>query len=246
MNRLLGAIALFTVSISANAFLFGGNPELKVQIPNQIDDGNLVPVIVQAMDFGDDKVVAIELAIRSNPAGYQQAITMRYASPRKDGYLSTRVRVGGQAGTATVIATVFLASGQSKTREANAQLNKPADFSNPDSLNRIYQGGLKFPTTQIGQVAFLRKPINGKPFSLVTTSLYHPMVPGIAGAPGRYVNQIKFKSGGNDFATAETSPALANNLFLQFIVDNEADKLSAEWLDTRNHIYSGEEGSSHD
>lgn len=242
MSRLLGAMALFTVSISANAFLFGANPELKVQIPNQIDDGNLVPVIVQAMDFGDDKLVAIELAIRSNPVGYQQAITMRYASPRKDGYLSTRVRVGGQAGTATVVATVVLASGQRKTWETNAQLKKPADFSNPDSLNSVFQGGLKFPTTQIGQVAFLRKPIKGKPFSLVTTSLYHPMVPGIADVPGRYVNQIKFKSGGNDFATVEISPALANNLFLQFIVDNEADRLSAEWLDTGGHTYSGEEG----
>lgn len=242
MERWFCAIALFAVSTSANAFLFGSNPEIKVQIPNTIDDGNLVPVLVQALDFDDDKVVAIELAVPSNPDGYRQPISMRYVKPRKDGYLSTRVRLGGQPGTATIMATAVLASGQRKAGTASAQLNKPVDFSNPESLNSIFQGGLKFPTAQIGQVAFIRKPVNGKPFSLISTSIYHPMVPGIADVPGRYVNQIKFKSGGNDFATAETSPALSNNLFLQFIVDNEMDKLTAEWLDTGNHTYRGEEG----
>lgn len=242
MKRWFCAIALLAVSMSANAFLFGSTPEIKVQIPSTIDDGNLVPVIVQALDFDDDKVVAIELAVPSNPDGYRQPISMRYVTPRKDGYLSTRVRLGGQAGTATIMATVVLASGQRKTGTASAQINKPVDFSSPESLNSIFQGGLKFPTAQIGQVAFIRKPINGKPFSLISTSIYHPMMPGIAGTPSRYVKQIKFRSGGNDFATAETSPTLSNNLFLQFIVDNEADKLTAEWLDTGNRTYSGEEG----
>lgn len=219
-------------------------PELKVVLPNQVEEGNIVPFLMEAKNYSDDPVMSVTVDVQGNPAGLQRAFEVKFTNPQERVFISSRVRMAS-AGNSNVAFGVTLKSGKQTFTQLQTNVSKPTAFDNPDLLAAQVQftWGFKFLTDEIGQTVVANKAISGNSnYRRVSSMIYHPMLPSVQGSPAYYVNKILIYIDGNVFATVFPTPAMSNNAFYAFdIHTNVADKpILIEWYDTRGHTFKAE------
>ncbi|NCP38719.1 MAG: hypothetical protein GW821_19105 [Shewanella vesiculosa] len=238
----IASIALMLMPGLALAFFGLSSPELKGQLPNNIVEGNMVPIFVEAKNNTDDPVTSITVDVHGNPAGLQRAFEVRFEKPQERVFISSRIRMAS-TGNSNVTISATLKSGKQTTTQLHTIISKPTAFDNPDLLTYEFKGGYKFPTNEIGQTIVANKPIRGNSnYYRVSSMIYHPMLPSLQGSPDYYVNKMQIYIDGNLFATVLPTPAMSNNPFYAFDIDaNVADKpILVEWQDTRGHSFKAE------
>lgn len=236
------ATALMLMPSLALAFFGLSSPELKGQLPNSVEEGNMVPIFVEAKNYTDDPVMSITVDVQGNPTGLQRAFEVKYESPLERAFISSRVRMAS-FGNSAVIITATLKSGKQATTQLQTNVSKPTAFDNLDLLTYEFKGGYKFPTNEIGQTIVAKKPIRGDSnHHRVSSMIYHPMLPSMQGSPDYYVNKMQIYIDRQLFATVLPTPAMSNNAFYAFDIDaNTADKpVLIEWQDTRGHNFKAE------
>lgn len=236
------AIVLMLIPSLASAFFGFSSPELKGQLPNNIEEGNMVPIFVETKNYSDDPVTSVTVDVDGNPTGLQRAFEVKFANPQESAFISSRVRMAS-FGKSNVTINATLKSGKQTATQLQTNVSKPTAFDSLDLLTFEFKGGYKFPTNEIGQAIVVKKPIRGNSsYHRVTSMIYHPMLPSLQGGPDYYVHKILIYIDGNLFATVLPTPAMSNNAFYAFdIAANVADKpVLIEWQDTRGHTFRSE------
>lgn len=146
--------------ILALAFFGLSSPESKGQLPNSVEEDNIVPLFVEAKNYTDDPVTSITIDVHRNPPGLPRAFEVKYDSPLEHAFISSRLRMAS-AGNSTVTITATLKLGKQTTTQLQTNVSKPTAFDNPDLLTYESKGGYKFPTNEIGQTIVANKPIRG-------------------------------------------------------------------------------------
>lgn len=221
-------------------------PEIKLTLPKSIPGGNLVPLNVFADNFSDDPVTTLSLDVPSNPRGYQRAFAIKFATPQSRVFISTRIRMASH-GDSNIVVTATTVSGKTSTSEMRTTVSEPVSFNDPVGLATIYQGAIKFPTTEIGQIALFKKPIRGDSDHVrVSSMIFHPMLPEIGTEKSYYVDKVMITVGGTSFADLDVTPVMSNNPFFSFDLDAKATASSPvrlEWHDTRGHSFNAVDGT---
>lgn len=232
--------------INASAFLGFSNPEIKLTLPDSVVEGNVVPVYIFANNFTDDPVTTLTLDVPSNPDGYQRAFAIKFADPQSRVFISTRIRMASR-GDANVLVTAGTASGKILTSEMRTTVSEPVRFNDPVSLATEFSGAFKFPTTEVGQIALVKKPIRGDADHVrVSSMIYHPMLPEIASEKSYYIDRVMITVGSASFAHMEVTTAMSNNPFFALDLDAKAAASSSvkfEWHDTRGRSFNAVDGT---
>lgn len=218
------------------------NGVVKIRTVTQtIEEGGITPVSILATGFEADPIDELELAIDTNPENFQKALKVKFENPQAAFVIGTRVRISTN-NPATLTARLTQKSGRKFSQSATTgSVLKPVNFQNPESLNVIFRGGIKFPTNEIGQPLMRVAPskeISG--FTSVMGALHHPMLPQLENNQGFYVHTVQFFSKGFLFATYTLDATTSNNPFLQLDAAWPADSGSSKmvWRDTRNLEFS--------
>jgi len=245
IQPLLSSIAVVGTMLMpgiASAFFGFSSPELNGQLPNSVEEGNMVPILIEAKNYTDDPIVSVAVDVLANPVGLQRAFEVKYTTPQERAFISSRVRMAS-SGNVTVAISAILKSGKQNTTQLHTNVSKPTAFDNIDLLTYEFKGGYKFPTNEVGQTVVANKPIRGNSeYRRVSAMIYHPMLPSLQGSQDYYINKILIYADGKEFVTVFPTPAMSNNAFYAFDINSAiGDKpIKVEWQDTRGHVFKAE------
>lgn len=210
-------------------------------VTQTIEQGGITPVSILAKGFTADPIVGLELSISTNPENFQKALTVKFEKPQTAFVVGTRVRIATTA-PATLTARFIQQSGNTFSQKATTgAVLVPVNFQNPESLNVIFKGAIKFPTNEIGQpikAVSPSKELSG--FASIRGALHHPMLPPSEGDQGFYVHTVQFISEGALFATYSLDATTANDPFVQLdaAIPVDINSIKTIWRDSRNLEFS--------
>jgi predicted secreted protein len=235
-NKILCYAAASLLLMTGNAFAFWTSEKLNIQLPVPIEDGGIVPVLVEASGFSADPVIDLTIAVDSNPPPYQQAMKIRFAAAQPSMHLSSRVRFA-TLGAAKLSVTLTHVSGKQTNKVVDAgPVKKAVDFSKQETLDVVFQGGFKFPSDEVGQ-PMTQSQLNPQRsgFYAIRSRLHHPMLPPSAEhVAGFFVNKIEFLDNNVPLATVEASPVMTNDPFIQLDLPlTPTGGIQVRWTDTK-------------
>lgn len=231
----LGLLLMLLIAHS-HAFAFWGGEKLNVQLPTPIEDGGIVPIIVEAVGFNSDPVTSMEISVGSNPQPFQKALNLQLTEPQPGIVVSTRLRFAS-LGNAKLSILIKHASGKTTEKTVDAgPVQKAVDFSKPETLDVVFQSSFKFPSNEIGQphTWVQKNPRNG--YFAIRARLHHPMQPSSVDEPnGHFVNQVEMLDGDTKIALITTTPVITNDPFLQIDIPSGPASGTAQvrWIDTK-------------
>lgn len=239
-NSFFMGVILALMMTHSQAFAFWGGEKLNVQLPTPIDEGGIVPIIVEATGYSSDPITGMEIVVVSNPLPFQEALSLQLAEPQPGFVVSTRLRFAS-LGQAKVSILTKQASGKITEKTVDAgPVQKAVDFSNPATLDVVFQSSFKFPSNEIGQPHTWAQKNSRNGYFAIRGRLHHPMLPPSEGEPtGHFVNQIEILDGETKIAVIRTTPVITNDPFFQIDIPSAPASGAAQvrWIDTRGFSF---------
>lgn len=226
----------------------GGNgdynrePKLKVTLPSKTGVSRyyyVQPVNIFLADMdASDGLIALTIAVSTNPREKQQVLSARFTTPAHVTAIGTRLRLAGK-GQAVVNATAKTRSGREITATGIIQVDEGVDFSDEGSLTKRLPVNVKGLQGPVG-TARARVWKKGKYERQFSAIIYHPMLPQIGEQGPNRLERMEIKYRGATLGEIEFGNAMSNDPYIDIRFTEEqpgSGPIRVQWKDSTGEIF---------